>query len=90
MPIKTRRIVSLLGVLAALSVLGASSASADVSATDEGALTTGQDCSKGCTECQKDCHESRCMTSCTMQWSGCCMTAGLKPPAAGSCACSTN
>ena len=96
MLIAARRLVSFVGVVGAVCLLGAASASAnprsmeDVRDESEPTSPTGNDCSKGCIECQKDCHESRCMASCTMQWSGCCMTAGMKPPVAGSCACLSN
>jgi len=90
MVVLVRRMVSFVGVVGALWLLGGASASADTGADESDPLTTGNDCSKGCIECQKDCHESRCMASCSMQWSGCCMTAGMKPPVAGSCACLSN
>jgi len=84
-----RRMMSVLAVVGSVWVLGAASASADtrVMDSDGDALATGNDCAKGCIDCQKDCHEARCMSACTMQWSGCCMTAGMKPPAQGTCAC---
>lgn len=93
MHVQTSRILSVLGVLGCVSLLTVASTAAGSRVTPVeapppvDALTTGQDCSKGCTECQKRCHESTCMSACTAQWSGCCMTAGLKPPAMGSCAC---
>ena len=78
-----RRMVSVLGAASAVWLLTAGPASGEEAAL----VTSSQDCSKGCVDCQKACHEVMCMRACSMQWSGCCMTAGMKPPAAGSCAC---
>jgi hypothetical protein len=90
MLIGSRQVLLALAMVASVWVFTTAPAAADSSAdvtADNAPLSSGQDCSKGCTDCQKDCHEARCMKACTAQWSGCCMTAGLKPPQMGSCAC---
>jgi hypothetical protein len=86
--------LSFVGVAAALLALTAGRAASTEPLSDsDGAepLTTPAECSKGCTQCQTDCKgDITCTKMCSMQWSGCCMTAGMKPPGPGDCTCRWN